>query len=64
MSDDVKKAAAALGKIGGKSKSPAKLAALEENRKKAAEARRKQRSGPTCKRCNKTWEEHDRNPCR
>ena len=35
MTDDITAAAAALGRKGGKSKSPAKLAALAENRKRS-----------------------------
>lgn len=41
MSDEAKAAAKALGKLGGKSKSPAKMAAMKKNLAKAQEARRK-----------------------
>jgi hypothetical protein len=57
-------AASAMGKKGGKSKSPEKLAALVNSRLLAAAARKAQRSGTHCTRCKKIWAEHDASPCR
>lgn len=66
MGTEIQKAAAAMGRKGGKSKSEAKRIAAQANMEKARANIKPgtRRTGPNCTHCKRLWADCDASPCR